>query len=388
MPDRIALGDSVASRYLELVADGVIVSDPAQKQLVERLDRLNASIKDIRLASKSSSLGWLFAKKTAAKGRVRGLYIHGSVGRGKTMLMDFFFRACPAVRKRRVHFHDFMAEVHDRIGAQRECFKAGQTKEVDPIAPVARDLAEEARVLCFDEFSVTDIADAMILSRLFTVLFKKGVVLVATSNVMPDDLYRDGLNRSLFTPFIDLLADYVDVHDLDAERDYRLGRLSQTPLYISPLGTSARESMDAIWHKVTGGLGGKHTQLTVKGRQVDVPMSAMDVARFSFADLCEKPLGARDYLMIARHYHTIMIDDVPVLGRENRNEAKRFINLVDTLYDNHNKLVISAAAEPTALYQANSGTEAFEFDRTASRLIEMRSDDWANSEKAGRKVAS
>lgn len=382
MPDRIVPGDSVAARYRELAEEGVIKPDAAQRALTERLDRLNADIGRLRLASKSSSLGWLFAKSAPKRGDVRGLYIHGSVGRGKTMLMDFFFRACPAQRKRRVHFNEFMADVHDRIAAHRALLKDGKTRETDPIPPVARAVAAEARVLCFDEFSVTDIADAMILSRLFTALFAEGVVLVATSNVVPDDLYRDGLNRSLFLPFLSVLKAHADVVSLDAERDYRLGRLSRLPLYLSPLGTDTDRAMDAIWDELTGGLPAGSAALAVKGRQIHVPAAALGCARFSFADLCEAPLGARDYLAIARAYHTVVLEWVPVLGPTRRNEAKRFIALIDTLYDTHRKLVVSADAEPDALYQGRTGTEAFEFARTASRLVEMRSEDWIRGRAA------
>ena len=383
MPDRIVPGDSVAARYRELCGEGVIAHDPAQQALADRLDRLNEAIGAQRLASKSSSLGWLFAKSAPKRGDVRGLYIHGSVGRGKTMLMDFFFRACPARRKRRAHFNDFMADVHDRIGAHRALLKDGKTRETDPIPPVARAIAAEARVLCFDEFSVTDIADAMILSRLFTALFAQGVVLVATSNVVPDNLYRDGLNRSLFLPFIGILAAHADVVSLDADRDYRLGRLSRLPLYLSPLGGETDMAMEAIWDGLTGGLPSGQASVAVKGREIPVPATALGCARFTFSDLCEQPLGARDYLALARAYHTLMVERVPILEAARRNEAKRFITLIDTLYDLHRKLVISAAAEPDELYAAQTGTEAFEFARTASRLTEMRSEDWVRGLPAG-----
>lgn len=376
MPHRILPGDSVLARYADMAADGSLDADAAQEEIAVKLDRLNEAIAKMRLASKSSSLGWLFAKRAPKKETIRGIYIYGSVGRGKSMLMDFFFRACPYKRKRRAHFHDFMADVHDRIAAHRLARKEGRTKEDDPIPPVARALAQESRVLCFDEFTVTDIADAMILSRLFSALFSQGVVLVATSNVVPDNLYKDGLNRGLFLPFIDTLKQHVDVLGLDADRDYRLGRLSQTPLYLTPLGTNTTMRMDEIWADITSGMPHAAEFIQIKGRSIEVSRSAIDAARFTFDELCAQPLGARDYLAIARRYHTIMIDDVPVIGDGKRNEAKRFINLIDTLYDEHVKLILSADAEPTDLYQATSGTEAFEFDRTASRLIEMRSDGW------------
>jgi len=376
MPHRIQPGDSVLARYQAMVADGELEADPAQEDIAAKLDRLNGRIANMRLASKSSSLGWFFARKARNAEPVRGLYIHGSVGRGKSMLMDFFYRACPAKRKRRAHFHDFMADIHDRIGAHRTALKEGTVKGDDPIQPVARAVASQARVMCFDEFTVTDITDAMILSRLFTALFAEGVVLIATSNVVPDQLYKDGLNRGLFTPFIDTLKTHVSVVSLDADRDYRQGRASGTPRYMTPLDARAEMAMDAVWAKMTGNSKAKPETVTVKGRDITVPLAANGAARFNFADLCEAPLGARDYLAIARQYPTIMIDDVPVIGDGKRNEAKRFINLIDTLYDNQISLVLSAEAEPDALYQATSGNEAFEFERTASRLIEMRSADW------------
>jgi len=379
MPDQLHPGDSVRARYDALAAEGRLDPDPAQEALASRFDALNDEIGSLRLASKSSSLGWLFAKRAPKAGAVKGLYVHGHVGRGKTMLMDFFFSACPAKRKRRAHFHDFMADVHDRIGAHRQALKEGKVKEKDPIAPVARDIASESRLVCFDEFSVTDIADAMILSRLFTALFENGVILVATSNVAPDDLYRDGLNRSLFLPFVDILKAHADVMSLDSDRDYRLDRLGQTKLYISPLGNGADKALDEVWSRLTGGVSPHSELIEVKGREIAVPAVAMGAARFSFSDLCEKPLGARDYLAIARNYHTVFVERVPVLREGRRNEAKRFINLIDTLYDNRNRIVVSAEAEPQELYQAKSGTEVFEFDRTVSRLIEMRSEEWVAS---------
>lgn len=376
MPHRISPGDSVLARYRALAQEGKIDADAAQEEIAERLDELNADIGQLRLASKSSSLGWLFAKRAPKRETVRGLYIHGSVGRGKTMLMDFFFNACPYKRKRRVHFNDFMDDVHRRIGAHRKALKAGEVREDDPVAPTARAIAGEARVLCFDEFAVTDIADAMILSRLFTALFAEGVVLVATSNVAPDNLYRDGLNRGLFLPFIETLKAHVDVVSLDSQRDYRLGRLMDTPRYLTPLGPETDAAMDAIWSDLTDGADVRPTQVTVKGRNLPVACAGGGAARFTFAELCETPLGANDYLAIADAFQTIVLEQVPVIEAHKRNEAKRFILLIDTLYDRKVRLFVSAAADPFALYAAETGTEAFEFERTSSRLQEMRSDDW------------
>ena len=367
---------TVRQRYDHLVETGAVERDPAQERVVAALDRLTDEISAKRLAQKSSALGWLFARSKQPRETVKGLYIHGGVGRGKTMLMDMFFELLPARRKRRVHFNDFMADVQDRIQKHRQARKQGTVKEDDPIPPVARALAEQAWVLCFDEFSVTDIADAMILSRLFSALFSNGVVLVATSNVAPQDLYRDGLNRQLFVPFIGLLERNAEVLTLDADKDYRQEKLNRLPVYVTPADAAADRALDEAWRAMTQGKPTAEATLTLKGRQLVVPRAAGDAARFSFADLCEKPLGARDYLAIAGRFSTIFIDHVPVLGEGKRNEAKRFILLIDTLYDHRMRLVMSAAAPPEGLYIAKRGTEVFEFERTASRLVEMQSRDW------------
>lgn len=367
---------TVRQRYDHLVEIGAVGRDPAQERIVSALDRLTDEISAKRLAQKSSALGWLFARKRQPREAIKGLYIYGGVGRGKTMLMDIFCELLPVRRKRRVHFNDFMADVQDRIQKHRQARKEGTVKEDDPIPPVARALADEAWVLCFDEFSVTDIADAMILSRLFSALFANGVVLVATSNVAPRDLYRDGLNRQLFLPFISLLERNADVMTLDTEKDYRQDKLSRLPVYVTPADEAADRALDGTWEAMTHGRPTAVATLTLKGRQLIVPRAAGDAARFSFADLCEKPLGARDYLAIAERFSTVFIDHVPILGEGKRNEAKRFILLIDTLYDHRMRLVMSAAAQPSELYTARRGTEVFEFERTASRLVEMQSRDW------------
>jgi len=367
---------TVRQRYDHFVQGGAVERDPAQERIVAALDRLIDEISAKRLAHKSSALGWLFAAKRQPREPVKGLYIHGGVGRGKTMLMDMFFELLPVRRKRRAHFNDFMADVQDRIQKHRQARKEGTVKEDDPIPPVARALADEAWVLCFDEFSVTDIADAMILSRLFSALFASGVVLVATSNVAPENLYRDGLNRQLFLPFISLLDRNTHVMALDAEKDYRQEKLNRQPVYVTPDGAAADRALDEAWRVMTHGQPAGEVTLTLKGRQLVVPRAVGDAARFSFADLCEKPLGARDYLAIAGRFSTVFIDHVPVLGEGKRNEAKRFTLLIDTLYDRRMRLVMSAAAPPERLYTAKRGTEVFEFERTASRLIEMQSRDW------------
>jgi len=374
---------SVREHYDAMAAAGEVDPDQAQLALADRFDRLIEELGEKRLSKKSSALGWLFGRKTANREPVKGLYVYGEVGRGKTMLMDMFHALVPVKRKRRAHFNDFMADVHERIHAHRQAFKRGETKQEDPIPPVADALAEAAWVLCFDEFTVTDIADAMILSRLFSALFERGVVLVATSNVRPDDLYRDGLNRQLFLPFIDLLKRHVDIINLDSRTDYRLEKLNRQPVYVTPLGPEAQRQMDIAWEVVKDGAEERSDILTVKGHEVPIPRAAGNAARFSFADLCSRPLGASDYMAIVRRYHTIFVDDVPVLDYSRRNEAKRFILLIDTLYDHHVRLVISAEAAPEKLYSAPSGTEAFEFDRTASRLFEMQSEEYLAAAEAG-----
>jgi cell division protein ZapE len=298
------------------------------------------------------------------------------------MLMDMFFELAPVRRKRRAHFHEFMADVHERIHRHRQKLKAGETKEADPVPPVAASLIEEARLLCFDEFSVTDIADAMILSRLFGELFQRGCILVATSNVEPDDLYRDGLNRGLFLPFVGLLKKHVEIVPLDSLTDYRLEKDSGLPVFRHPLGPEADRAMDAAWKRATAGRDVAAATIAFRGRAIAVPLAAGRAARFSFTDLCEKPLGAADYLEILAHYDTLFVDHIPLLGAEKRNETKRFINLVDTIYDHRARLFASAAAAPEDLLVTRKGTEGFEFDRTISRLIEIRSTEYLADHRA------
>jgi len=370
------MADSISSRYAALVAAGEIERDPAQEAAVAKLARLNERLAQHRLARKSSSLGWLFGKRENAEPDLKGLYIWGEVGRGKTMLMDLFFATCPVKRKRRTHFHAFMLDVHERLRDYRNKLKFSEVQDGDPIHLTANDLAEEAWVLCFDEFHVTDIADAMILGRLFIRLFERGVVVVATSNVDPSDLYREGLNRALFLPFIDLLNARMDVLRLEARTDFRLEKLIDVKVWHVPADDAATLALDAAWRRLTGGQQPHPIELTVKGHVLRVPLAAMGVARFSFHDLCEQPLGAIDYLRIAHEFHTIMVDRVPIMTYAERNEAKRFIVLIDTIYDAGVKLLASAAAAPAALYKGIEGYEASEFKRTASRIIEMGSTEY------------
>nr|WP_316656708.1 cell division protein ZapE [uncultured Gellertiella sp.] len=367
---------SVSEKLKALTGSGALQADPAQMAVAARLDRILSALKESRPAAKTSALGWLFAARRKRSEPIHGLYVHGSVGRGKTMLMDMFFELAPVQKKRRAHFHEFMADVHNRIHAHRQKLKRGETKLTDPVPPVAADLLEQADLLCFDEFSVTDIADAMILSRLFGELFAHGCVLVATSNVAPDDLYRDGLNRGLFLPFVEILKKHADVVSLDSATDYRMEKLDSLPVYHAPLSQQADAAMEAAWERAASGHREKPVELPLKGRVIKVPRAAGRAARFTFADLCEQPLGASDYLLIANDFHTVFLDHVPLLGPDRRNATKRFINLVDTFYDHANRLFISADAMPDHLMTEKKGVEGFEFDRTISRLFEMRSADY------------
>ena len=371
--------NSVVERLESLVASGHLERDSQQLMIARRLDSVLTALKSRGPARKSSALGWLFAAKRNTDNPVRGLYIHGGVGRGKTMLMDMTFELAAVERKRRAHFHEFMADVHARIHAHRQKLKNGETRQADPVPPVAAALHDEAVLLCFDEFTVTDIADAMILSRLFAELFQRGSVLIATSNVEPDNLYRDGLNRQLFLPFVDLLKQYADVVPLDSPTDYRLEKTKSLPVWLTPLGPETEAKIDAAWHKLTDGVMPRAESIELKGREISVPAAALGAARFSFRDLCEKPLGASDYLAIAERYPTVFVEHIPVLTPQQGNATKRFINLIDTLYDNKVRLVASAEAMPDQLLPFRKGTVGFEFDRTVSRLFEMRSQDYVES---------
>src|ERR1700722_3296471 len=365
---------SFRAHYQALVASGAIEPDAAQAEAAEALADLERRLSSYKPVRKQGLLGRLFADKDEPP--PRGLYIHGEVGRGKTMLMDLFFQQSPVVHKRRAHFHEFMAEVHERIYGFRQNIARGEIADGDVIALTAASIFDQAWLLCFDEFHVTDIADAMILGRLFAKLFDLGTAVVATSNVAPEDLYKGGLNRALFLPFIAQISDHMDVLRLDARTDFRLEKLAGVKMWLVPADARASAALDKAWVTMTGNAPCKPRDISIKGRVLHVPCSAHGVARFSFADICEKPLAASDYLRLAHDYHTLLIDHIPVMDYAERNAAKRFISLIDTLYDNAVKLMASAAADPVSLYVATDGNEANEFKRTSSRLIEMSSESY------------
>jgi cell division protein ZapE len=365
---------SFLDHYQALVASGTIEPDAGQREVAEAFGDLEQRLSHYKPPRKHGLFGRLFADKDDSP--PCGLYVHGDVGRGKTMLMDLFFQASPVEYKRRSHFHEFMAEVHERIYGFRQDIARGEIPDGDVIALTAHAIFEQAWLLCFDEFHVTDIADAMILGRLFARLFELGTVVVATSNVAPDDLYKGGLNRSLFLPFIAQIEEHMSVLRLDARTDFRLEKLAGVKMWLVPADAAAAAALDKAWARMTGNAPCRPRDISIKGRNFHVPCSAHGVARFAFVDICEQPLAASDYLRLARDYHTIMIDRIPVMDHGERNAAKRFITLIDTLYDNGVKLMASAEADPLSLYLATDGNEANEFKRTSSRLIEMGSESY------------
>ena len=343
--------------YDQLATDGTLRDDPAQRAVIPELERIRAAL------AEPVKKG-LFRK---APPPPKGLYIWGGVGRGKSMLMDLFVSQLADIPARRVHFHAFMQEVHN---AMHEVRKTGVE---DAIAPVAADIAASVRLLAFDEMQISDITDAMIVGRLFQALFAAGVVVVTTSNRVPDDLYKNGLNRDLFLPFISLIKEKMEVWELSSPTDYRQDRLTGSQVYFTPINAASRATMDAVWTDLTGGPSMPLT-LRIKGRDVVLPQFRSGVARAGFHDLCGKPLGPPDFLAIAEAVRVLMIDDIPTLSRSNFNEAKRFVTLIDALYEAKVRLICSAAAKPEMLYLEGEGT--FEFERTASRLREMQAEGW------------
>lgn len=350
---------SVTAELKARISSGELTEDDAQLEAAAMLDELLT-----RLA-KPSGKPWFFSRRSISP---KGLYLWGGVGRGKSMLMDWFYEAARTEDKKRVHFHAFMLDVHTRINHWRK------TGDGDPIKPVAKEIAKQAELLCFDEFHVTDITDAMILSRLFEALWSQGVVVVATSNRPPDDLYKHGLNRQLFEPFIKMMPEHLIIHEFAGKTDHRLRQLRAAPVYYTPLGPDADAGIEAAWQRLTGAAQTRETVLTVQGRELVLKQTAAGVARTGFNRLCANALGPADYLRLSHAFQTLILENVPRLGPHNRNEAKRFVTLIDALYETRTKLVMSAEVEPSELYIEGDGV--FEFERTASRLMEMRSADY------------
>lgn len=367
--------------WREKLHAGEIKHDPAQELAIEKLQSLHIKLEGYKPATGRgglmSRLG--FGRKDTAE-PPQGLYIYGDVGRGKSMLMDLFFDGVQVERKRRVHFHAFMQEMQERLHDWRQNNREDASKN-DPMPKIAKIVAEETWLLCFDEFHVTNIADAMILGRLFEALFAEGVVVVTTSNWVPKDLYKDGLQRDRFLPFIALLQERLDVLELSSETDYRLIRMKGLPVYYTPLNANTARELDTAFQRLEGGSKGHPDVVHVKGRDIPVSRAGNGVAWFTFDELCKAALGPGDYLAIAKRYHTIVLANVPKLSPQRRDEAKRMMTLVDALYEHKTKLVASAEAPPSALYP--QGKEAFEFMRTVSRLTEMQSQDYIESDHLG-----
>lgn len=351
---------SVNTIYERRVADGELTEDASQRSVLAEFERIQNSLEN---APKRG----LFRR---APEPPKGLYLWGGVGRGKSMLMDLFVEALDDIPVRRVHFHAFMQEIHTAL------HKARQDGVEDALKPVAQSVSDSVKVLAFDEMQITDITDAMLVGRLFEMLFQAGVVVVTTSNRVPNDLYKDGLNRQLFLPFIKLLNDRMVVHELRSDTDYRQDRLSGSKVYFTPPDAAARKEIETIWQDLTGGHS-EELEIVVKGRRIELPRYHNGVARVSFYQLCGHMLGPADYLAIADAVRVLIVEDIPRLSRQNFNEAKRFVTLIDALYEAKVRLIASAAAEPEMLYVEGEGT--FEFERTASRLREMQSDGWGQA---------
>lgn len=367
----------VSEIYRRHATEGRIKPDPAQEAVLPELDRVVAGLRETDKAQQRRKTGWRALFGSAAPESVpaqKGLYLWGGVGRGKSMLMDLIVEATPGKAVRRVHFHEFMQEIQSGLNEAR---KRG---DQDTVRPVAEDVASKVRLLCFDEMQITDIADAMIVGRLFQILFDLGVGIVTTSNRMPEDLYKHGLNRQLFLPFIDLIRERMEVVCLDSETDYRQNRSGDRLVWFVPANDQTHAALDMVWDNLTGGATPEACEIQMKNRSFQLSACAGRVARSGFWELCGQPLGAADYLELARRVDVLIIDGIPRLGISNYNEAKRFVILVDALYEAKVRLIASAADEPEQLY--NEGEGSFEFERTASRLREMQDADWGRREGA------
>jgi cell division protein ZapE len=359
-------------------AAGQVRADPVQEKIVLRLQAVHDQLAALAHEQPAKAGFWArlgFGSQAKPAAGPHGLYIWGPVGRGKSMLMDLFFADAPVAQKRRVHFHEFMLEVQARLHKRREELAAkGAPPEADTIVPIAREIAQETRLLCFDEFQVTNIADAMILGRLFETLFEQGIIVVATSNRAPDDLYKNGLQRDRFLPFIELLKRRLEILELGGGRDYRMDRMRELDVYLTPLGAWADKKLDEDFRALSGGLDGEPRVLRTQGRDVPVPRAAPGVAMADYMDWCARPMGAADFLCIADHFHTVILANIPKMGPDSQDKAARFVTMIDSFYERKVKFICSAAASPDKLYIEGDG--AFEFQRTVSRLMEMQSPEY------------
>ena len=375
------IGKGPAANLAARRAAGEVHPDPVQEKIVLRLQAVHEQLAAMAVEPPKpgllARLGLVSAPKPPQG--PHGLYIWGPVGRGKSMLMDLFFADAPVAKKRRVHFHEFMLEVQARLHSRREKLAAeGAPPEADTIVPIAREIAQQTRLLCFDEFQVTNIADAMILARLFETLFGEGITVIATSNRKPDDLYKDGLQRDRFLPFIDLIKQRLEILELGGEHDYRLDRLRNFDVYLTPSGAWANAKLDEAFRALSGGAEGEPRVLRTQGRDVDIPRAAPGVAMAHYLDWCAKPMGAADFLCIAEHFHTVIVADIPKMGPDSQDKASRFVTMIDTFYEKKVKFICSAATAPSGLYVEGDG--AFEFQRTVSRLMEMQSPEYLELE--------
>lgn len=374
------MSEGPLQKYRALAASGALKSDPMQELAAEKLSSLAHALRGY--APRSGRTGWMARFGLGARDvppPPQGLYLYGDVGRGKSMLMNLFFDAAPVAAKERVHFHAFMRDIHAEIHRRRQLPMSAD--EGDPIPGMADGIADSATLLCLDEMEVRDIADAMIVGRLFEKLFARGVVIVTTSNRHPDDLYRHGLQRERFVPFIALIKQKLDLLHLESAQDYRLGRLAGQAVYHAPLGPAADAALDAAWARLTDDAVPAPDEVTVHGRRVRVPAAARQVARFGFDDLCRTALGPSDYLAVAARFSCLIVKDIPVMTEETKDAARRFVTLIDALYEHRTALICSAAAPPEGLYTGTEG--GFEFGRTVSRLIEMQAADYIRQRHLG-----